>query len=95
MQAYFSFIDLIARSLHYSFLVWSLTNLSSRNLPTEDTSGLQINNKFLLFLSAYSRLDVPTADISIFITRHLLYGRMLCLPPTLSTEGKLSHLSST
>ena len=41
----------------------------------------------LLFLSAYSRLGVATADICIFMTWHLFYDRMLFLPPTLSSEG--------
>ena len=49
----------------------------------------------LLFLSAYSRLGVATADICIFMTWHLFCGRMPFLPPTHSSEGKLGHLSST
>ena len=51
--------------------------------------------RYLLCLSAYSRFKVATADICIFITWHLFYGRMPFLPPTLYSEGKLGHLSST
>ena len=38
----------------------------------------------LLFLSAYFRFGVATADICIFMTWHLFYGWMPFLPPTLS-----------
>ena len=53
------------------------------------------NKLLLLFLSAYFRLGVVTADICIFMTWHLFYGRKPFPPPTLSSEGKLGHLSST
>ena len=49
----------------------------------------------LLCLLAYSRLGVATADICIFMAWHLFYGWMPFLPPTLYSEGKLGHLSST
>ena len=50
---------------------------------------------FNLFLLANSRLGVATADICIFMTWHLFYGRMPFLPPTHSSEAKLGHLYST
>ena len=63
------------------------------------TVHLLLNKKkliiLLLSLSAYSRLGVATADIFIFITWHLFYGRMPFLPPTLYSKRKLGHLSST
>ena len=63
--------------------------------PSRTQFNYLIADLLLLCLSAYSQLGVATAEICIFITWHLFYGRMSFLPPTLYSEGKLGHLSST
>ena len=63
------------------------------HIAAEDFNNSTIEK--LLFLSAYSRLGFATANIFIFMTLHLFYGRMPFLPPTLSSEGKLGHLPFT
>ena len=78
----------------YSWIIF-LNALCMHQLAIVFFFDLAKEKCYLFCLSAYSRLGVTTADICIFITWHLFYGRMPFLPPTLSLEGKLSHLFST
>ena len=75
--------------LHYKSLLFSV------NIASFSEFLLDFHIKLLLCLLAYSRLGVATVDICIFMTWQLFYGRMPFLPPTLYSEGKLGHLSST